>query len=144
MSKIKVNDKSVLELATEIAENMYDIASDFPPDEDWRTAGKLRNAASDLLFYVAQGVGDIDSSTSQHEWRFAHKQVSALKITYKFSAKQGFTEINPDIMVKLDDLSENIQKEFKRSEKQKDAEAEKDLKPWLKKYELWKEMQNES
>jgi len=47
-------------------------------------------------------------------------------------------------MVKLDDLSENIQKEFKRSEKQKDAEAEKDLKPWLKKYELWKEMQNES
>lgn len=143
MARIKVQASDIIELTTEIAQYMYDILPDFPEEERWHSASKIRMAAMDLLFFASLGAGGEGAAASEHEWRYAAKNVSALKTIYRFAGRQGFVKIDPDMMLKLDEAGEIIQKELKKTQRSAAEDERKELEPWLKKYKIWKEMQSE-
>jgi hypothetical protein len=60
---------------------------------------------------------------------------------YVFAHKQKFISLNPEIVVKIDELLTKVDEEIVKAKKEAKEKSEKDMKPWLKKYQLWKEMQ---
>jgi hypothetical protein len=78
------------------------------PDEKWATASKLRNAASDSLYYVSQSVGNAVLETSGYDWNNARKHLFSLQTMYIFAAKQQLLAMDPELIVKIDNLFKQI------------------------------------
>jgi hypothetical protein len=141
-SKIR-NDKlwkDVYILVENIYSKIGDLISDFP-DEQWATASKLRNSANDSLFYTSQAVGSASPETSLYDWNNARKNLFSLQSMYTFAAKQKFFELEPEIIVKIDDLLEMIDEKISESKKETEKRNEEELKPWLEKYRIWQKIQ---
>jgi hypothetical protein len=143
-SPYRLEDNSIWRSANELAELMYDKAGELPDEEKWQLAHKLRSAANDLLFFAAQALGSSDPLPATFEWAHAHKYAFALKTMYRFAARRNFIELEPAVMVQIDQLIKHIDAELAKAKARADANAEKqeakDLKPWLKKYQLWKQI----
>jgi hypothetical protein len=131
--------KNIARGANELADFMYGKFHEFPEDEKWATVMKLRNATNDFLFYVAQATGDISSFGAKYEWDAAHKSANAIKTMYVFAAKQNYVELDPDVVVGLDDLMSQIKEQSKQAAKTSEAEDKKELERWRKKHQIWKE-----
>lgn len=135
---MKQNDSQILE-AGELAEYMYSKLADFPEEEKWETARKLRSSANDLLFFTAQAIGNATPSGAEYEWGSARKSAVALKAIYRFAARQKFIELEPEIMVRLDTFIKQINIEVDKARKQAEANDKKDMDNWLKQYKIWSE-----
>lgn len=142
MNRIKVNDKGVLELTTEIAEAIYDVLHEYPSEERWQSGSKLHNSAIDLLFHVSVATADTENTLNQTDWRYALKYAQALETIYIFAGKQGFYKIDPEVVVKIQELREILKVELKKAQRSSEATDAKDMKKWLEKYTMWKEMQS--
>jgi len=59
---------------------------------------------------------------------------------YTFAAKQKFLELEPEIIVKIDSLLEEIDKKIASSKKETQNKNKEELEPWLEKYRLWQKM----
>lgn len=133
--------KDVLALAEHIYSAANEIIDNFP-DEKWNTANKLRNAANDSLFYVAQATGNTAMEGAEYDWNSARKNLFALQTMYIFAGKQKFLDLDPDIIIKIDKLLAKVDESIAVSKKAADLKDKKALKPWLEKYRLWQEMQD--
>lgn len=111
------------------------------PNEEWATASKLRNAANDSMFYASQAIAGTLPEASEYEWNAARKNLFFLQAMYLFATKQKFFDIEPSIIVKLDNLLKIIDSKLNDSKQAAEERTEKDLEPWLEKYRLWREMQ---
>lgn len=140
----KLEDNLLWQEADGLAEYIYGKLEELPAEEEWDTKRKLRSSANDLIFYVAQGLGNASPSATEYDWGTARKCAFSLKTMYRFAGKQKFIEIEPDIMVKLDQLIKEINTEIDGAYKKTEAQEAKEINAWLKKYGLWKEMQDES
>jgi hypothetical protein len=136
----KLEDIQIWKNACELGEFMYSVLENFPEEEKWATVSKLRNSANDLIFYVGQAVGDGSISASRNDWNNARRHASGMKTMYRFAGRQKFVTLDPEIMVKIDRLIEEIDENLEIAKDQFDLEAKADLKPWLEKYRIWKEM----
>ncbi len=132
--------KDVYGLVQHMHGNAQDIIADFP-DEQWATASKLRNAASDSLFHASQAVGNASPDTSQYDWNNTRKNLFTLQAMYTFAAKQKFLELEPEIVVKIDGLLEEIDEKISASKKAIDTRNKEELEPWLEKYRVWQKLQ---
>jgi hypothetical protein len=128
----------------DLAEYVYNKLPNLPAEERWSTASKLRNSANDLIYWVALAVSNSAPSATEYEWASARKHASALKTMYRFACRQKFIELDPEIMVRFKKLLKQIDQEITEAYKQTEVATEKEMKPWLEKYALWKEMQNEN
>ena len=141
-SKIR-NDKLWKDVYT-LVENIYskigDLISDFP-DEQWATASKLRNSANDSLFYASQAIGSVSSETNLHDWNNARKNLFSLQSMYIFAAKQKFFELEPEVIIQIDSLLEEIDKKISESKKEAEKRNKEELEPWLEKYRIWQKIQ---
>lgn len=127
--------------ASEIAEHSYAVIDLLPSEEDWETKRKLRTAANDLIFYVAQALGvDPNPSAAKYEWANVRKQLFALKGLYQFSFKQGFIEMDPEIMIKIGKLTDEADKQIAETTERVERENAEETQAWIKKYETWREM----
>jgi len=140
----KLTESALWKEANAIAEYMYDRLEDFEqtPDEKWNTERKIRNAANDVIFFVAQAVGNFLPDAAEYDWNNARKNLFALRTMYVFAHKQKFISLNPEIVVKIDALLASIDGEIATVQKEIVKKAEKDMKPWLEKYRLWKDMES--
>lgn len=136
----KVDNNPLWNEVNDLAEYMYGKAAEIPSDEEWRTIYKLKIASIDLLFYAAQALGCVSPATAQFEWVNARKQAVALKAIYRFAGRQKFIVLEPEVMVRLDKLIEQIDTALAADKAKTDVQEEEDLKPWLKKYEIWKKI----
>lgn len=128
--------------ANAIAKYMYEILPDFPEEEKWDTAAKLRHAAVDLVFHAALAEGvDITPSGAHFDWENVRKFAFGLKAVYLFTVDQGFVEIEPDIVVQLDGVIKYSERKYNDGVAAWDKQRKDDLAPWQEKYRLWKEMQ---
>lgn len=144
MSTLKFNTlekEPIWILSNELAEFIYDKLEDFPDEEKWNTSFKLRGAANDIILFVSLGLGGESFHGAEDDWLSARKSCFALKTMYRFAGRQKFIELIPEIMIKFDTLIESIDHKIELA-KVNNEKAEKDeLKPWLEKYKLWKEIQ---
>lgn len=139
-SKNKLTDNKMWQEANHIAEFMYAQIDDLPPYEEWESKRKFRTASSDLIFYIAQALGSNNLESREYDWNSARKYLFALQTVYRFACKQGFLELDPNMMVRMDKLIGQIDDEQKKTKKAADERVKEDLRPWLDKYKLWKEM----
>lgn len=133
----------LLDDVNSIAEAMYKIANAIETDvldERWRTASKLKNAANDAYFYVAQVTGAGESQALEFDCINARKYLNTLKAMYIFAAKQNMTELEPELVIKIDRLVAKIDIEQASSQKEIKRKIEEELKPWLEKYRIWQQM----
>lgn len=139
----QLTENTLWKTAKEIAEYMYDRLDDFShtPDEKWNTERKIRNTANDMIFFVAQAIGGSLPEAAEYDWNNARKNLFALRTMYVFAHKQKFISLSPDMVVKIDHLLTAIDKEMTATRKEINKKAQEDITPWLKKYQLWKEMQ---
>jgi hypothetical protein len=66
---------------------------------------------------------------------------------YRFAGRQKFIDLDPQIMVRLDKLLIDIDAQriaaMEQEKKHLDTERQDGLKPWLEKYEIWKQITQE-
>lgn len=128
--------------ANKLAELIYDLLEQFSYDEKLATARKLQNSMNDFIFYVGQAVGaEVRQHTAEFDWVYANKSLLGARTMYRFAGKQGMIELDPNILVVMDRLEDSIGKELEKCSKAIKEFEDKDMKLWLKKYDVWKKMQ---
>ncbi len=144
---LKLEVHPIWKEANDLAEYIYAKLADFPEDEKWHSQLKLRTAVTELIFYVAQAVGSCLPLSAQYDWANSRKYAAALKTMYRFVGRQKFIKLDPEIMVRLEKLVQDIDKEIIKSadqdEQQYQRNYKKDMKPWLEKHAIWQTISRE-
>lgn len=139
----KIEDMPLWKEACGLAEYMYSKLHEFPDEEKWATAHKIRSSANDMMFVVAQALGSTSPSGSEYEWGQAGKHVAALKTMYRFAGRQHFIELEPSIMVRLDAASKLIDAEVAAAHQKAKALNQEEMNNWRTKYGMWQQMNTE-
>ncbi len=132
--------QDIYKLVEHVYSKISDLIADYP-DEQWATASKLRNSANDSLFYASQAIGNASPEAGLHDWSITRKNLFSLQSMYTFAAKQKFFELEPEIIVKIDGLLEEIDKKISQSKKAAEKRDKEELELWLEKYRIWQELQ---
>ena len=133
--------QSVYKLVERIYNKIDDLIADFPAEE-WLTANKLRCSANDSLFYISQVVGSVAPEMSKYDLNNARKYLFTLQSMYTFASKQKFLELEPEIIVEIDNILHEIYKRVKNSDTEAEKKNKEELEPWMEKYRLWQKMQD--
>jgi hypothetical protein len=109
MSKTeKLEDSELWQLAFKIASEAYTKIGEFPDDEKWLAASRLRQHAGGLTDEIAMGVGSLDPRDIQYYLGHARKELFAIKAVYKAGHSSKQVDIDPDQMVLIDSLTAKI------------------------------------
>lgn len=139
----KIRDDELWQDVYKIVQVIYskidDLIARFP-SEEWATASKLRNAANDSFFYISQAVGCATPETSKFDLNYARKNLFALQSMYIFAGRQKFLDIEPELVVRIDNVLAEIDKRISESEKESQNKIKEELEPWLEKYRLWQKI----
>lgn len=141
----KVRDDSFWKDVYALAIRFYAIGDEvikIAPSEEWRTVSKLRNAASDSLFYASQAVGNSAPEAASYDLNFTRKNLFALQSMYTFATKQAYIELDPELVVKIDKIISEIDTRITLSKEEAKKKNDEELQPWLEKYRLWQKMQD--
>jgi hypothetical protein len=144
LRKLRLEDEPLWVETNSIAEEIYKILSDIPEDEKWDIASKLRTSAVNLMFSIAEALGDARPVTTEFEWGESRKYIASLKTIYRFAGKQGFFELDPNMMVRFDKLMSDIDDKIAAAYDQTEADNKHDLDMWRTKYQLWREKASEN
>lgn len=143
MSKLlfkNLEEEPLWKESCDIAEVVYGLLGEIPDEEKYNTTSKLRSSANDLIYYVSMAVGNTSQLNREYDWSNARRFASALKTMYRFSGRQGFFEIDPEFMVKIDAIIDQVDVQLDEALKDTKAAGKADIKPYLEKYQMWKEM----
>ncbi len=138
-----MKENSLVAEASVIAQSMYEAADaveESSDEEKWRTVSKLKNAANDAYFYVAQVSGAGKNKAIEFDCIYARKNLNALKSMYLFASKTGLIKLDPNEVIRIDKLIIRIDTELESSQNETKLKTEEDLKPWLEKYQIWKKI----
>ncbi len=140
----KLEDEPLWKETNALAELLYTKLDSFPSDEKWYSASKLRYAIVDLVFTLSQALGSGSLVGSEYEWRAARKHASSMKAMYRFAGRNKFIDLDPSVMVRMDDLIKSIDLNINDAQKATKETEKRDMEPWLEKYRIWKEISHES
>lgn len=140
---VKLEDNRLWREANELAEFMYSKLVLLPADEKYETIRKLRSSSNDLIFYIGQAASNKIPVGAEFEWGHASRSLGALKTMYRFACRQGFLELDPQIMVRIDKLVENVQLEVSKSAEMAKQNEEHQLDVWREQYRLWRAMNDQ-
>lgn len=135
----QLEDSPIWKEVVDLVEYMYGKLGDFPEDEKWATESKLRNSSNDLMFSVAEAIGDSSPAATEYSWSHARKHATALKAVYRFAGRQKFIDLDPEIMVRLNGVIKQIDQEVKAGYAQTKATHLAEVEHWKKTYRLQKE-----
>lgn len=138
-----MKENTLLNEVSAITAAMYDVAENIEanePDEKWRTVSKLKNAANDAYFCVAQVVGAGKAQSAEYDCVNARKNLNTLKSMYIFACKQDMTELDPNIVVRIDKAVITIDAEQTAGQKEVKRKTDDEMKPWLEKYKIWQKI----
>lgn len=128
---------------TSVVSSVYDkILTQFKPnsEEIYTTAGSIRRAAVDSLFYVSQARGSLKKGVSEYDWSYAGKSLNSLRTMIKFASKQKLIRPSDVLVKQIDGLIKQVEAAYKEDAKDKKQNEKEELKPWLEKYKLWQQM----
>lgn len=138
-----MKENSLVNEVSAIAAAIYEVADSIEAnevDEKWRTVSKLKNAANDAYFYVSQVVGAGKGQSAEFDCISARKNLNTIKSMYVFASRQRMTELDPELVVSIDKAITAIDAEQVAGQKEVKRRTEEEMKPWLEKYRIWKEI----
>jgi hypothetical protein len=135
----KLEDSKIWLETEAIVDYMYGLLGDFTEDEKYASESKLRNASNDLLFSVAEAIGDSSPAATEYVWSYVRKHAMGLKAIYRFCARQKMIEIEPSIMVRLDKLLKMVDQEVKKAYERTKQTHKAEVEHWKQTYRLQKE-----
>ena len=141
----KIRDDPFWQRVSKLVERMYGKVDQLivdHPNEEWSTAVKLRSSVIDSLFYVSQVVGRMNNDGNKFDLNSARRSLFSMQSMYIFITKQKFLELEPEIIVEIDQIIVEIDKMIDESILEYEKNQKKDLEPWLEKYRLWQKMQD--
>lgn len=104
----KLEDNELWQLAFKVTNEAYKKLDEFPDDEKWLAASRLRQHAGGLTDEIAMGVGSLDPRDIQYYLGHARKELFAIKAVYKVGHSSKQIDIDPDQMVMIDSLAAKI------------------------------------
>lgn len=110
---LRLEDEPLWVEVNSLVEYVYSKLPELPEDEKWDTTSRLRSAANTLLFAMAEALGDPSSGAAEFNWGAMRRHASSLKTMYRFAGRQKFFELEPEIMVRLDELLRQIDEQIK-------------------------------
>ncbi len=96
------------------------------------------------MFYVAMALGNAGPSNIEYDWGQTRKYIYALITLYRFAGRLKFIDLDPDIMVRLKKLNDQIDAQVNHAYKQTDTFNRKELERWRKKYQMSKGISHEN
>jgi site-specific recombinase XerD len=90
---------------------------------------------------VAQIAGAGESQSTEFDCMSAKKYLSTIKSLYVFASKQHLIDLDPSLVVQIDNAIETISSELVASEQERTRRSEADMAPWLEKYRIWQKIQ---
>jgi len=129
----------LLKEASDLAEYIYGILHDLPEEERWNTEAKLRQAANDLMFHTALAIGNASPSNNEFDWGYVRKDAYALKVMYRFAARQKFLQLEPEIMIRLRAFIKAVNKKSQEAYRQTETKNKLDFERWRSIIEMQKE-----
>ncbi len=135
----KLEDEPMWIEACQLAEHIYGLLHLLPDDEKWNTTTKLQNSANDLMFFVSQALGNPNVASVEYDWANSRKAASGLKTMYRFAGKQKFIDLDPEIMVRLNNIIGQVDKRIIKSNELNHQSNIEEISHWRKKYENSKE-----
>jgi four helix bundle protein len=103
-----LDDSKLWKLAIGIAEEAYTRLDDFPEEEKWGLAAKLRGRSGDVTTHVAEALGSIDPRDTKWLLGKARSNLFAVKSIYQLAHKTGILPIIPESMVKIEAAAKEI------------------------------------
>lgn len=136
----KVEKNPLWKEANDLAETIYVATTQLPDEEKWTHVYKFKNAATDLIFYTTQALASSSRSGAEQDWNQVRKAAYAMRTEYRFSGRQKWTELDPEVMVRIDKFIKQVDKEIIKSVKMYDDANQYDLDLWREKYKLWSKL----
>lgn len=111
-------------LVFEVAEEAYARLTDFPEEEQWGLATKLRGRSADAVTHVAEALGSVDPRDQKWLLGKARANLFAVKSIYQLAYKTEILSPEPEPLLKIDAATEEIDKLM--------GKATSDIPKWLK------------
>ncbi len=115
--KSTLRENHIWKESMSLANYMYDqslIITENNPDEKYGVAQRLKDSASNFLYYISQAVSIEKPSGEPYEWRDAKKYAFAMQSMYMLASKQKYISLDPKIMVMIDTLMMSIDDEVEK------------------------------
>jgi hypothetical protein len=102
-------------LVTKIANYADDLLVELPEVEKWGMESKIRGRSLDLTSDIAEAYGSIDPRDQKWLFGAARRDLFGLKNSLKAAHRRKYVNIDPDIMVAIDQAVDQVDKEIQRS-----------------------------
>lgn len=132
----KIEESVVWKDVCVLAEEMYALLVRFPDEERWLSAQKLRQSANDVMYFTATALGNTSPTGNEYDWSMVRKNLAALKTEYRFSGRQEWFKLDPEMMVRLDDIAKKIDAYVVEAYAQTESFNRREMNELRAKYEL--------
>lgn len=141
--KVSLRDSQIWIDTFSLVEDIYTALDEVTSeilDANWAILNKVRTAAADSLYYVAQGVGGNLIEFTIFEWSGASKNLFALQTTYIMACKQNYLKLEPKNVVIMDNLLAEFSNQQKLAQKAMIKRNAEELETYQEKFRIWEQM----
>lgn len=104
----KLESNKLWRAATDVAVYAYRVLHEFPEEEQYGMQPNLRERAFDLTSDIAEAVGSIDPRDRAYSYGRALRDAYSVRNTLVVAGKTGVLDIEPSVIVKLDNLIDDL------------------------------------
>lgn len=107
----KLEDNKLWQGASRISEAVDAMLGSFPEEERWGVESKLRQRSLEVTQGISEAAGAIDPSEVRYCLSGARRDLFGLKNALRIAYRRGYVKLDPQIMVDIDKLTDEIDKE---------------------------------
>lgn len=111
----KLEDSSLWQKSQEVAKYVYELVAQLPESEQITMQYKLRAKAFDTTSDIAEAVGAINEGDIEYAMGSARRSLFAIKNSYKYLHTQSIIDVDPDFMVLLNGLIDEVDNYIKET-----------------------------
>jgi four helix bundle protein len=113
----KLEDSKLWKALYDFAVTVFEIAEELPKEEDFRAKYSMKYAAFSITQFSASAVGALDPRDIKWALSKVRSYLFEIKNTLKFGRSTNGTEVDPEMMLKIDYLVNELDKEINISTK---------------------------
>lgn len=106
----KIEDSKLWKQIEAISKELYEVIDLVPEEESFPVKFKLKQYALDIGSWTAEGLGSIDPRDAVWQFGKARSALFGARNSYKNVATQKFITIKPELMVLIEDATEELDK----------------------------------
>lgn len=111
----KLEDSKLWSESQKVATYIYELVDQLPEEEKINLQYRLRARAFDVTSDIAEATGSINPKDTEYSMGLARRGVFAIKNAYKFLGTQKIIEVDPDFMLQLNNMLNEIDTHIKEA-----------------------------